>query len=680
MFTFATSKGIMKKVILLIFLVFVVKVVQAQDKKVINGDQLKEPSLSINDSLNNSPQIQDKLNVVRTPKSTTGITDEKNKKPKIQEYLILSHENDTTFVDTTLTIQKDYKFNYLRKDNFGLMPFSNLGQTYNSLTYNFENTSLMPEIGATARHFNYMEVEDISYYRVPTPLTELFFKTAFEQGQLLDALFTVNTTPQFNFSVAYKGLRSLGKYQRQLTSTGNFRVTANYQTKNKRYFIKGHAVTQDLFNQENGGVTDSPGVANFESGDPEFRDRSLLEVNFDGSDDAENILKGKRFHLDHTYNIIRKKDSLSKNKLSIGHILTFKDKTYEYNQNSSSAIFGDAFKTTGLQDKVTLEDFYNQLQLNFSNNIIGDLQFNVSNNNYNYGYNKIVILNNSTITNRLKGNISSAGGKYHKQYKGFDLKGEIGLNIAGDFDGNFLKATASFNLNDDISASASINHSSKAPNYNVLLYQSNYVNYNWRNNFNNTETQQLAFQLKSNKYATISVDYSTINDYTYFKKQNGLVKAFQNNNTINYLRVKLENEIKFGNIGLVNTILYQKADDTNSTLNVPDLTTRNTIYYGNHMFKKALYLQTGVTFNYFTKYYMNAYDPVLAEFYVQTDKKYGGFPRLDFFINAKIRQARIYLKAEHFNSAWTGYDFYAAPNNPYRDFAVRFGVVWNFFM
>ena len=68
--------------------------------------------------------------------------------------------------------------------------------------------------------------------------------------------------------------------------------------------------------------------------------------------------------------------------------------------------------------------------------------------------------------------------------------------VISDFDGNFIKGKASFKLNEDISASAQINHSSKVPNYNFLLYQSDYINYNWRNNFKNTETQQLAFLLK----------------------------------------------------------------------------------------------------------------------------------------------------------------------------------------
>src|SRR5690606_22037727 len=132
-----------------------------------------------------------------------------------------------------------------------------------------------------------------------------------------------------------------------------------------------------------------------------------------------------------------------------------------------------------------------------------------------------------------------------------------------------------------------------------------------------------------------------------FKKDsinNNGIKAFQNNKTITYLRVKLDKEIRFGNFALDNTILYQNVQDENGVFNVPELTTRNTLYYSNHIFNKAMYLQTGITLNYFTKYYMNAYDPLLAEFYVQDTRQFGDFPRMDFFVNARIRQTRIYLK------------------------------------
>lgn len=668
----------MNKLVSIFFFLFLFNTFNAQEIPQLPNEEI-EASKDQDSLLITSQKSQDSLLVKPKKKKITVKKEEEENIAKIQDYLIISHKKDTTYLDTTLTIQKEYKFNYLRKDNFGLMPFSNTGQTYNSLTYSFENTNLMPSFGARAKHYNYMEVEDINYYRVPTPLTELFFKTVFEQGQLADSFFTINTSPQFNFSIAYKGLRSLGKYQHILTSSGNFRFTTNYRTKNNRYNIRGHIVTQDLLNQENGGLEDS-NVEFFEEGEQEFLDRSILEVNFEN---AENIIIGKRFHLEHGYSIFGNNDSISNNKLAIDHIMSFEDKYFQYKQASSeTTYFGDAFKSLSLRDKVTLENFYNQLQLNYSNNIAGDLQFNISSNNYNYGYNKVVVLDGTTITNRLKGDVFSAGGKYHKQYKGFDLLGEFGLNVSGDFDGNFFKGQASFKLNEDIQAIASINHSSKSPNYNFLLYQSDYLNYNWRNNFSNIETQQLAFHLKSKKIANISADFSTIDNYAYFKvdQTESQVKPFQNNNTINYLRVKLEKEIKVGKFALNNTIMYQDVKDTDTILNVPQITTRNTLYFSSHLFKKAMYLQTGVTLNYFTKYYMNAYDPVLSEFYVQTEEEYGEFPRLDFFINAKIRQTRIFFKAEHFNSPYTGYNYYSAPNTPYTDFIIRFGVVWNFFL
>ncbi len=631
--------------------------------------------------------VQDSLSA--QSKESTDIKNLKNLDAKIEDYLIMTYERDTTYLDTSLTIQKDYKFNYLRRDNFGLIPFSNLGQTYNALTHDFENTSVMPEFGARARHYNYMETEDINYYRVPTPLTELFYRTAFEQGQLADSFFTVNTSPQFNFSIAYKGMRSIGNYQHAITSTGNFRFTSNYVTKNKRYQVRGHYVTQDLFNEENGGLTDES-VTNFETGEDEFLERPILDVNFEN---AENILIGKRFYLDQNYNVFNKvvkkflpqtlNDSTSKSRLSVRHLMSFEDKYYQYTQSSANTgFYGDAFKSRSLSDKATIENFYNELQVDYYNNVLGNIQLNVNNTNYNYGYNKLVVLNGSTIVNRLKGNVFAAGGKYSKRYKGFRLNGEAGINISGDFEGNYFKGMAGFNLNKDIAASASINHSSKAPNFNTLLYQSDYINYNWQNNFNNIETQQVGFKLKYKDLVNLAIDYSTINDYVYFKKDetSQQVAPFQNDKSISYLRAKLESEVKFGKFAINNTIMYQNVKDDNNVLNVPEINSRNTVYFASHLFKKALYLQTGITLNYFTKYYMDAYNPLLAEFYVQNEREFGDFPRLDFFLNAKIRQTRIFFKLEHLNASFTGFDYYSAPTYPYRDFSIRFGLVWNFFL
>ena len=599
----------------------------------------------------------------------------KNTEAKIEDYKIISRKGDTTFVDTTLTIQKEYKFNYLRRDYFELLPFNNMGQTYNSLSHNISSQRTLPGFGTKGKHFNYMSVDDTQYYHVPTPLTELMFKSNFEQGQLLDAFFTTNTSEQFNFSIAYKGMRSLGKYQHILSSTGNFRFTTNYHTKNKRYHVRAHMVTQDILNQENGGISDED-LLEFENGNEEFIDRSLFDPLFE---DAQSNLEGRRFYLDHTYQL-KSKDSLGYNGIKIGNAISIEDKYYHYTQNRNAAVFGDAFVTSNLSDKNTFEHFYTTFFADYSNALVGKISAQLNYNAFNYGYNSLVVLNGQTITNRLKESVLSFEGSYERDFGPVELKANLGINVSGDLEGNFLDAQANYTINDDMRATARINLNSSVADYNFRLYQSDYLNYNWQNSFKNQQSQQLAFDFYSKKYGILSLDYSTINNYLYFDNKGEGVKPYQYGSTVNYARAKYVKEVKFRNFALHNTIMYQQVLDGDEVLNVPQLNTRHTLYYANEFFEKALYLQTGVTLSYFSEYNMNAYDPVLSEFYIQNQKALGNFPRLDFFINAKIQQTRLFLKAEHFNSAMTGYNFYSAPNYPYRDFIVRFGIVWNFFL
>lgn len=612
-----------------------------------------------------------------------GISGPKDK-PPISWYKIVSATRDTTYLDTTLSLAKEYKYNYLRKDDFELLPFANIGQTYNSLGYDFSKLSLAAEFGARGRHFNYLEIEDTYYYNVPTPLTELYFKTVFEQGQQIDAFFTINTAPNLNFSIAYKGLRSLGQYQNILTSTGNFRFTSNFTTNNGRYRFRGHVVTQDLLNQENGGIRDDF-IPLFINNDPEFTDRGRIEVNFE---DAENILVGKRFHLDHDFAIIQK-DTVSSNVLRVGNILSFEDKYFEYRQESPFTGFGPSYESSGLQDRSTLEEFYAEGNLSYSNALLGDLKFYTGYTNINYGYQRVLFLDTTTIANRIKGDFISVGGSYKKTYKGFDLFAKIGVNVSGDFDGNYLLAKTGYRINERNAVSAQISVNSRAPNYNYQLYQSDYINYNWQNSFENLKQQQFSFSLDSEQFFNAELSYTGIEDYTYFagvsSTTDGVTittpKPFQHDGRVDYLKLKLSRELTWRKFGLNNTIMYQEVLDGEQVFKVPQLVTRNSLFYQDHWFKRALFVQTGVTFKYFTKYEMNRYDPVLAEFYIQNNAEFGGFPLFDIFFNAKVRQTRIYFKYEHVNSLFSSSrEYFSDPQNPYRDAVIRFGLVWNFLL
>lgn len=602
-------------------------------------------------------------------------------KTHFKDYKVISYSNDTTFIDTTLNINKEYQFNYLRKDNLELIAFANQGQTFNNLAYTFNDNSLFPKIGARAQHFNFYKIEDIYYYHVPTPTTELMYRTGMEQGQVLDALFTFNTSEQLNASIAFKGMRSLGHYRHALSDHGNTRVTLNYHTKNNKYFIKTHLVAQDLSNNQNGGLTDES-IVNFESGNSEFKDRNRLVTNFT---DAKNTLRANRYYIDHNYVLWNKNDSLKRipSELKIGHIFNYERKNYKYIQEAASPLFGEAF-TLKIDDRLKYSKFFNEIFVSLNSPItLGEIKFKANYFNYNYKYNSVLISNNGIIESNLKGNTIAIGGEWHTKFKKLNLDVDASTIVSGGLNGHNISAKIGYVKDSLLSVSAGVFRNSKSPNFNFLLNQSDYKSFNWQNNFKNEETNGIHFEMDAKKWVYLSAQITNINNYTYFDAPtNGeQTKPAQANETLNYLKLRLGKEFKFGNFALDNQLIYQKVSNGESVLNVPDFITRNTFYYANYLFKgKPLYLQTGVTLNYFSAYYMNSYNPVISEFYLQNTQKIGGFPMLDFFINAQIRTIRIYFKLEHFNSSFDQYNYYSAPTYPYRDFTVRFGVVWNFFI
>jgi hypothetical protein len=608
---------------------------------------------------------------------------EQAKKAPITSYKIFSIQRDTIILDTTLSIKKEYDYNYLRRDIFGLMPFPNEGQTYSTLNFGLNKFNSFPEFGFKGKQFAYQEVNDIKYYSVATPLTELYFKTVMEQGQNVDALITLNTAKNFNFSIAFKGLRSLGKYINQLSSTGNFRFTTSYFTLDRRYAINFHYTGQDILNGENGGLTIPE---NFEDEDPAYKNRPRLQVYLT---DAKSFLKGKRFFFNHDFRI-NKKDAA--NNLYITHQFNFEHKFFEYNQATLESYIGTStasFQRYGISslpskinDQTIYDRLYNKVGAVYENITLGKFQFFIENFNYKYHYNIEKTIGTILYPTKLEATINTIGGQYDYRKNKWNgtvtLSNSISAQPMRNFDANLT-----YTINPKNNLSFQYQNISKLPNHNYNLNQSSYDKYNWSNDFNNEKINNLVVNANT-QWLNASMQLTTLNDHLYFSNDTignyqQYVSPKQYTGTINYLSLKVAREFKYKKWALDNTFLYQKVSQNDFILNVPELTMRNTIYFSDYVFKRAMFLQTGVILNYFTKFYADDYNPILGEFFVQKDKQIGEFPMLDFFVNARVKQTRIYLKAEHFNSSFTGNKYYSAPNVPYHDFMVRFGLVWNFF-
>lgn len=599
-------------------------------------------------------------------------------KTKYTDYKIISHQRDTTIIDTTLTIQKNYKFNFLRKDNFELLAFHNQGQTFNNLGYDFNAISQFPDIGFRAKQFNYINIEDVKYYQVPTPTTEILYRGGLEQGQVLETLFTVNFSKRLNVAFTYKGIRSLGTYRRSLASNGNFRVSFHYETPKGQYAIRGHAVNQDLTNHENGGL-ESESLLNFLTDNPNFSsNRGRLDVNLN---DAESVFEGKRLFFEHTFKLLSSKDSLNNkdfSNLKVGHQFTRDSKYFEFKQVTPSPIFDENRALGNLNNKTDYLLYNNELFLDFNSKyVLGRFRVKTSYTNYNYGYeylqNNLVGIEN----NKLKGNSISFGADWNGKVNNFYVNATGSLTPgSGRLAGNNLYAEAYYKKDSLFTVKAKIRINNKLPNFNFLLHQSIYNKFNWENNFASIGTRVLGGEIHS-KWGNTSVDLTNIDNYTYFNEEE-LPKQYSG--TINYLKLKVSKEFSLGKFSFDNTLMYQKVASGSEVLRVPELVSRNTLYFSDNWFKgNPLFVQIGATFKYFSKYKANAYNPLLGEFRLQNTTDIG-YPMVDLFFNGRVRRTRIYFKAENISSFFLKKNYLSAPTHPYRDFTIRFGLVWNWFI
>ena len=604
---------------------------------------------------------------------------------KIEQYQIFNLKKDTTIVDTSLTVKDLYHFNYLRKDIFGLLPFLNEGQTYQTLQYGLKENSAFPILGFNAKRFNYKTENDVKYYKVATPFTDLYLKTVMEQGQNLQTLITVNTSPNYNFSIYYNGLRSLGHYLNQLSSTGNFVFTSSYQTTNKQYTLNAHFASQDISNQENGGIIN---LDEFTSGDEDFTDRANVNIQ---NLDAVSKTDGQRIYVNHSFRI-NKKETI--NNIKLNHIFSYETEKYNYTQktvtrslsnNTSFSLFGTPMKSSDIADASNYYKFQNKVGVSWTNEKLGDFEAFVGNFNYQHKYNRIIVSPTLTIPYKIEDKIYTFGGKYN--YFKPKVKGYVQYESAVTNQGLLhVEAFLEYLYTDKIKINAKAQQISKLPNHIVSLFQSSWENYNWFNNFKNEKITQLQSNIIT-PWVNFDFQYSLLNDYIYYSNSTTAItnkqiitlpKQYDKN--IQYLSLKVNKDLQYKKFGIDNTFLFQTVSQENEILNVPKFLGRSTVYFNDKWFKKAMHVQIGVETNYFTEYYANGFNPLIQEFYTQNETKIGNFPMVNFYFNARIKTARLYLHADQINTLFTKANYFSAPNYPYRDFMIRFGMEWNFFL
>lgn len=641
----------------------------------------------------------------------------------ISDYKILYLDETEKSVDTSLSIEREYTFNFLQQDYFEYLPLPNMGEGFNKLGYNFHEQPLTPQMGARVKHFGYFEKEDVPYYEMPSAYTELFFKTTFEQGQHLDATLAINTSPKFNIAVSFKGFRSLGKYTSSLSRSRQFRISTQYQTYNQRYRMRLHQTTQSLENDFNGGLTND-GVYFFEnapnyviadeSGQPilnengeeefifydGFLDRSQLNTHAAGT----NVLAGKRYFMDHQFRMFPVVKDSTAFKMTLGYRANYEAKNFQLEQSRANSYFFETFTNQKVADTTNYGTLENSIYAKFDTALLGKLKVDLHHIQWDYSFAENEYEKDTVLPNSIKASQLAMEAKWSKSILGVQANAGVYNSFKEDFATRSLNLSLSRSLIKDIAIELGYQDRSQPLNFNFHLFQSDYKEYNWNSiDLQNQEIKTKSVVLSHPKWGRLSGEWNTLDNYTFFSNTTLLkdlnkkfkLEVLQLDKRIDYFKARFDQRLDFRKFSWINNVQFQEVNQEKNTeellsgplaLNVPKWLVRSTLMLTSSLFNEALFFQSGATFVFFTDYYADQYNPLIAEFVTQNNTKIGEYPRVDFFFNAKIQSSRLFIKLENVNSVVehllfpdSPYDYYAAPFTPYRDFSIRIGLIWNFF-
>lgn len=219
-----------------------------------------------------------------------------------------------------------------------------------------------------------------------------------------------------------------------------------------------------------------------------------------------------------------------------------------------------------------------------------------------------------------------------------------------------------------------IKFSRTKPSISEILFSS--TNYFWDTSFVAKDRSDLNLNLIDRKHKTnLFVNYSILDNFIYFNSDTSLV---QSTSTFNVITVGFTQQTKIKRFNFNNTIIYQKSDN-NEVVRLPEFCLNNSTFFEFSLLKGIINSQIGFDIYYNTSFYAYAYSTAISSFYIQNNKKIGNYPYLDFFINFKLKRARIFVKYEHANHNLIDRNYFVALHYPSQEKMMKFGISWNFY-
>ena len=624
----------------------------------------------------------------------SGSTDSLQKRDKSEDSIGIFYRlyNSLTIQNMDTSIADFYSKFILPYSNYHL---GNLGNASKSYLFNPLQRGGWDAGFRAYEVYNYT-LEQTPFYQTTKPYTELGYLLGGKGEQLIEILHTQNKTKQFNYSFAYRFSNAPGNLKNQQANLNNMRMTANFQSKRKRYASYWVMLSNKSASSENGGLANSALIDSLSLNNP-YELETRLGISgasfrnpFNTYIATGSTYKEQNFVWKQTYDI-GQKDSLVKDTVTTYLFYPRLRFQNEIKYQSNQFVFGDAnpselnyqqffnyklpvgntmlfqdnwkrftneFSLVSFPEK-TNPNQYLQIGLGYQSlNFKDTLQTWSNNDIYGLGVYK-------NKTKNLRWDIQASGKLFLSGYQ------------AGDYEAQFSLSRILNNKGDQLALW--VQNSNRTPSFNRLGITAFPISKLSTIDKENIIELGAMWDQKS-QGLTASFQYKLIQNYQYFGSG---YQPMVYNKVLSYLKGTVSNQIKLSRHWNWYNELTLQLVDPNAPLHLPVIFTRQRLAFEGNFFKN-LFLSTGLELIYHTSFQPDGYMPLSGQFYLQDQFTANNRPIANAFLNFRIKRFKGFIRMEQLNTLLatsnqlgTRYHF-TAPNYLGTGTWLRVGIWWNF--
>ncbi|MGB0885592.1 MAG: putative porin [Chitinophagales bacterium] len=598
---------------------------------------------------------------------------------EVQKYYYAQEPNELTQIDTSLTDFEEYNFEYT--DDWEYFNTSILGTAQQPLSFKWNRKKGFQDGNIFFNNYKY-DIDNLRYFETEKfPYSEIFYSIGTKLEQKAGLVHAQNIKNRFKFAAELKGMSASGLYSlNQRTRNFGSSFYGIYSSKNERYKLEGNFTYSAIKVSEIGGIKED--ILNSTSQNKLFytsyldnaiNKHSTLSVSLKNSygfgfarlDSINDTLAVKKY-----YPVFKLKHSIGTNIVKQSFYDYSPDSTFylyenQYFQNIDSLNYDlkyhniphrIAFEYLGTKntDSVTYRNIKAEIALQHNNLEIWQNGFEKTYNN--------LMLDLSITSNPLA-------------FSAFQYKFNSSFFLAGynkfDFSTNGKLA---YDFDKFGNIALSLLYETVSPTWIENNYQSSSMN--WNNNFKKKQILEanLEYNLpKQQLRFAAQVDF--LNNYIYFAEN---TKPIQTAAKITYWNFFIQKDSKWKIWHWDNFIAYQFTNHK-EILPLPALYLKTSLYAKFKLFKGNMKLSTGFDLRFNTAFKARAWNPIIAQFYVQNERTMKFTPMMDVFLSGKIKSVRFYVKLNYVNEGLFVKNNYKALDLPANGRTFSLGLSWRFF-